>query len=81
MIKKGILKNLDKFTNIKLAKGVNIELFVTDDRKCDKNSIGVSTETYGDKWFLTPKGKALFKTYDSTYSYNTRNIRIVNELL
>ena len=81
MITKGILKNLDKFTNIKLAKGVNIELFVTDDRKCDKNSVGVSTETYGDKWFLTPKGKALFKTYDSSYSYNIRNIRIVNELL
>lgn len=81
MTAKGILKNVNKFNKIKLAKGVDIALFVTDDRKCDKHSIGISTETYGDKWFLTPKGKALFKTYDSSYGYKMRNIRMVNELL
>lgn len=80
-MEKGILKNLSKFNNIKLAKGVNIELYVTDDRKCGTRSIGISSETYGDKWFFTPKGKAIFKTYDSDYGKELRNIRMVNELL
>lgn len=81
MIKQGILKNLKKFNNIKLAKGIDAQFFVTERRVVNMYSVGVSTETFGDKWFLTPKGRAIFKTFDSDYAENIRNIRILNELL
>lgn len=81
MIKQGILKNLKKFNNIKLAKGINAQFFVTERRIVNMYSVGISTETFGDKWFLTPKGRAIFKTFDSDYTGNIRNIRILNELL
>lgn len=81
MIEKGLLKNVEKFNNIKLAKGVNIELFVMEQRKVGAKDIGISTETFGDKWVYTPKGRAIFKTYDSKYGDNIRKVRIVNELL
>lgn len=81
MITKGLLKNVDKFNNIKLAKGVNIELFVMEERKVSAKSIGISTESFGDKWVFTPKGRAIFKTYDSPFGSTIRKVRIFNELL
>ena len=81
MIKQGILKNVQKFNNIKLAKGVDLHLFATTNREVNRQSVGISTESFGDKWFLTPKGRAIFKTFDSKYADSIRNIRIINELV
>lgn len=78
---KGILKNLDKFNDIKLAKGIDMTLYATKERKVNWSSIGISTKTFGDKWIITPKGRGLFKTFDDWYSTVTKNVRMLNELL
>lgn len=80
-IKQGILKNVHKFNDIKLATGIDMTLYATKERKVDWSSVGVSTQTFGGKWIITPKGRGLFKSYDSAYSSQIRNIRIINELL
>lgn len=80
-VKKGILKNVHKFNNIKLAKGIDMTLYATQRRKVDWQSVGISTQSYGSKWIMTPKGRGLFKSYDSAYGAQIKNIRIVNELL
>ena len=80
MLKGGILKNLKKYNNIKLAKGLNLQFFVTAPRG-KRKYIGISTTSFGDKWFITPRGRAIFKTYDSEFGKEIRNIRIVNELV
>ena len=80
-IEQGILKNVDKFNNIKLAKGLDLTLYATKDRKVNWQTVGISTETFGDKWIITPKGRGIFKTFDTFYSTSTKNIRICNELL
>ncbi|MBQ7884692.1 MAG: hypothetical protein IJ318_01170 [Clostridia bacterium] len=81
MIKQGIIKNIGKFNDIKLATGLDMTLYATQPREANLTNTGISTETFGDKWFLTPKGRALFKTYDSGYSKEIRQIRMLNELL
>lgn len=80
-LKQGILKNVHKFNNIKLATGIDMTLYATQKRKVDWSSVGISTVSYGNKWIVTPKGRGLFKSYDSTYGAEIKNIRIVNELL
>ncbi len=42
---------------------------------------GISTRTFGNVWFLLPEGQALFKTFDGTDYKNTRNLRMINELV
>lgn len=80
-IEQGILKNVDKFNNIKLAKGIDMTLYARKDREVNWATVGVSTETFGDKWIITPKGRGLFKTFDTFFSTKTKNIRMLNELL
>lgn len=80
-VEQGILKNVDKFNDIKLAKGLDLTFYATKDRKINWQKVGISTETFGDKWILTPKGRGLFKSFDTFYSTSTKNIRICNELL
>lgn len=80
-VEQGILKNIDKFNDIKLAKGIDMTLYETKDRKVNWQTVGISTETFGDKWIITPKGRGLFKSFDTFYSTNTKNIRVCNELL
>ena len=78
---KGIIKNIDKFNDIKLATGIDLTLYATRNRRVNLSSSGVSTETYGSKWFMTHKGRGLFKTYDSYFDKKTKQIRMYNELL
>ena len=78
-----ILKNKDKFCNIKLAKGIFMDNFNSYNRfenKTQGYGIGVSTLRFGKKWYILPKGKAIFKTYDG-FAGQLKNIRIVNELV
>ena len=76
---KTILKNTEKYSNIKLAKGL-----LLDDSKTIKRAgeCGVSTGKYGLRWFCLPKGKAIFKTYDGIFCFDIRQNRIdiANEL-
>ena len=76
-----IVKNIKKYNNIKLAKGVCLKQFsITPRQATGSADTGISTGTYGDYWFKTPKGKALFKTFYG-YGNEIRNIRMYNELL
>ena len=75
---KAILKNKDKYFDIKLAKGI----FLNDESAVNREGgKGISSTTYGSVWFILPKGKALFKTYDDIFFPDIRKNRIVNELV
>jgi hypothetical protein len=67
-----------KYTDIKLAKGVCIDRHNHTAREVA--DVGVSTKSFGKVWFYMPKGKAIFKTYDD-FQNEIRDLRIVNELL
>ncbi len=75
---KAILKNIDKFNNIKLAKGIYLDNVATTSRNGD---CGVSTCSFGENWYILPKGKALFKSFDGKFARIIRKNRIINELL
>lgn len=75
---RSILKNTQKYNDITLATGVFLDNTKT---KIRFGTIGVSTKTFGHKWFCLPKGKALFKTYDGNNYYEIRKNRIVNEFI
>ncbi len=83
MTQKPILKNVNKFSNIKLARGINIEtLNFTSRAKKDIKNLGVSTKEYGKVWFIMPDGsKALFKTYNVFSNVKNKKLRVINELL
>ena len=72
-----------KFTKMPKFSGIDLTRIQTV-KRCNKYSLshsGISSSTFGDVWFLTPKGQALFKTFDSFNFQNTRNLRIANELI
>ena len=71
---KAIIKNSKRYKLVKYPRGLNLEDFETIRRT---GSVGVSTEMFGEKWFVTPQGKALFKDYIIGYN----EVRIINELL
>lgn len=73
-----ILKNIKKFKQIKLAKGIYLDNIETTARN---GGYGVSTRSFGDKWFVLPKGKALFKSFDGNFAKVVRKNRIINELI
>ena len=76
---KSILKIKENPSVIKLAKGIfldDIETIFNDEATAG----GISTKKYGNKWFMLPKGKAIFKTFDE-YAEDVRNHRIANELI
>lgn len=73
-----VLKNTAKYKNIKLARGLILDLQKTKNRF---GRTGISTKTYGKRWFCLEKGKAIFKTYDGKYYLEIRNNRIINEFI
>ncbi len=75
---KAILKNITKFGNIKLAKGIYLDNVVITARDGD---CGVPTRSFGEKWFILPQGKALFKSFDSNFAKVIQKNRIINELI
>lgn len=79
---KPILKNTHKYTDIKLATGIDLETAQSYGRfrmNMYEAIAGISSKKYADKWFYLPKGRAIFKSYDA--QPETRNNRIVNELV
>ena len=83
MTQKPILKNVNKFSKIKLAKGIDVKkLHFTTRSKKEIKELGVSTKDYGKVWFVMPDGtKALFKTYNIDSTLKNKKLRMVNELL
>ena len=80
-----IIKNLDKYKDIKLAKGIYLDNIQTLKRK---GNIGVSTMEFGNKWFKLSKGNAIFKSFDKKDEKGkikprdeVRQNRIVNEFI
>lgn len=78
-----ILKNVEKFSKTKLARGVDVEkLSFTSRTKKEIKNLGVSTKEYGKVWFVMPDGtKALFKTYTNFSNVRSKKLRIINEML
>ena len=77
-----VIKNIDKYNDIKLAKGLDLMSFSTKKRHINKYvGVGISTEVFGERWFKLPKGEALFKTFEGQYGENIREIRMLNELI
>ena len=72
----GILKNKNTFGRMKLAN----KIFLTKKVESRNGENGISTEKFGKQWFITPKGKALFKTYGLEYSA-IGYLRLENELI
>lgn len=79
MEQKVILKNINKFDNLYLAKGIDLLKFRYFKRK--DFSFGISTSKYSDKWFNLPKGAAIFKTFDDNEFIESKNYRMINELV
>lgn len=71
---KPIIKSKKRYKLIKFPKGLDLNNYKTILRSGES---GASTIDFGDKWFVTPHGKGLFKTYD----INENGLRIINELL
>ena len=70
-----IIKDKKRYKLIKFPNGMDLT-----DCKVEKRSssdLGVSTKRFGKNWFVTKRGKALFKNYD----IDKTGLRIVNELL
>ncbi|MBO5884552.1 MAG: hypothetical protein J6Q51_02020 [Clostridia bacterium] len=67
-----------KYTNIKLCKGIYIDEVKQIIRK---GETGISTAISGLKWYLLPKGRAIFKSFEGPVYKDIRLIRIANELL
>ena len=81
-----LIKNIGKYSDIKLAKGLNLQTFSRTKRYISVyGGSGVSTEDYAGSWFLIDKNgtkqKALFKTFNSDYAEEYRTNRMFNELL
>ena len=71
-----IIKNSNKFDeNVKLATTLILDL---NKRQMREGNVGESTKAYGKFWFLTPKGKVLFKTSnDGSHGY----VKYLNEIV
>lgn len=68
----------NRYNDIKLAKG----LYLDNVAKTDRNGeLGISTILTGSKWFILPKGRAIFKSYDGSFYQYIKDLRIANELL
>ncbi len=71
-----MLKNVNKYDKLKLIDLKNCKTINNNGK-----DLGISTTTYGSKWFLLPKGKAIFKTFDDDIFPYSKNIRMINELV
>lgn len=77
-----VIKNIEKYNDIKLAKGLDLMSYSTKKRHINKYvGVGVSTEIYGERWFRLPKGDAIFKSFEGQYGEDIREIRMLNELI
>lgn len=77
-----VIKNATKKDFIKFPKGLNLKEAKTRyryQRYEEENMSGISMEKYADKWFMLPKGNAIFKSYES--NKRTKSLRMINELL
>lgn len=72
-----ILKNKNKYGNIKLAKGLDLDKFKT--KKSKLKFTGISINQYRNVLFSLDKGDAYFKTYSSSLFFDLKKQRIVNE--
>ena len=70
-----IIKDKKRYKLIKFPKGMDLTDCKVEKRS--SNNLGVSTKRFGKNWFVTKRGKALFKNYD----IDKTGLRIVNELL
>ncbi len=73
-----IIKNIEKYNDIKLAKGIYLDNVKSSHRKGDT---GISTRSTGKKWFYLSKGKAIFKAFDSQNASNIKTNRVINEFI
>lgn len=80
MTEKAVIKNIKKYNDIRLAKGICLDKIPTLDRR---GNVGLSTQQFGHSWYMLPKGRAIFKTFDDTDKFFDRlkNMRLVNELV
>lgn len=79
---KTILKNVDEFDkDIKLANPVKFYFDSPTEERETGRIKSASSRTFGHLWFLTPKGKAIFKTYDRALDMCPPNIRMLNEIV
>ena len=69
-----ILKSFKRYKLIKYPSGLQLDEYKIENRS---GETGIATETFGKNWFVTPKGKVLFKNYEE----EDGRLRIVNELL
>ena len=71
-----MLKNVGKYNRL---KPIDLDKFKTSNK--NMSNTGISTESYGNVWFLLPKGRAIFKTFDDNIYPVIRKIRYINELV
>ena len=77
-----ILKNTEKYSNIRLVRGKNLQDYLTSHRvrsRSYQTLSGVSTQKYQHVWFNLEEGRAIFKTFDLIPQ--SKKNRIVNELV
>lgn len=74
-----VIKNIHKFNDIKLAKGIDLNEFSVCYAK--QRLFGASTYYFGKFLFKLPEGTAIFKTYNTSFSYGVEKVRAVNEML
>lgn len=72
-----LIKNIDKYKDVKLVKGLDLNKVKTSYRFGNK---GISTKLGGNKWFHLPKGDGIFKSFNERY-YGIRKNRIINEFV
>lgn len=70
-----IIKSFKRYKLIKYPEGMLLNDYDIAPRESDDT--GVVTEKFGGNWFVTPKGRVIFKNYD----VDDGRLRIVNELL
>lgn len=74
---KSIIKNLDKYGEITLARGIVMD---NKDKTLRENATtGISTKQFGKYWYYLGENKVIFKSFECMQ--RTRLNRIVNELL
>ena len=70
-----MIKNQNKFSKLKCFD-------ISKARTTNNNIVpGISSTTYGKKWFVLSQGKVLFKTFDGEQFRYVKKYRIINELM
>ena len=70
-----MIKNQNKFSKLKCFD-------ISKARTTNNNIVpGISSTTYGKKWFVLSQGKVLFKTFDGEQFRYVKKYRIINELV